>query len=260
MRLANLEKAFMGHLLHPHASESKFLAELLPLNKISKDMQLSIYRDNMSGAYQKALNQIYPACMNVLGEKYFQQLCRIYFFECPSTNADLNFYGEFFSVFIKEQVEERNELNEFYYLSELANLEWHWHASYFAEDDDDFSFEKLSLVKKLEQGKIIFSLNHSFSLHATMLPLLDIWNANKGVVKANQEFKMPNNKNYFCINRADCTLQVDELHKEEYVLLKKIMAGLSLEEISHLCVDIDLQSSIMKFIQKGWISRFEIKS
>lgn len=259
MPLANIEKKFMGHLLHQQSSEPSFLAELLPLNNISREKQLSIYQDNVNGAYQKALSQIYPACMNVLGEEYFNQLCRVYFIKYPSIDADLNVYGEHFSTFMLEQIEQHNELNGLGYLAELADLEWHWHASYYVNNDPVFSFDKLSLVEENEQEKIVFSLSNSFSLHATLYPLLDIWNANKDIVTDNQEFKMPGNLSYFCINRVNYTAKLEVINEEEYILLNNIIDGLPLANISSLDIEIDIQKSIMSFIQKGWITQFEIK-
>ena len=102
MPLANIEKSFVGSLLQPQENDTVFLSELLPINSISKEMQLSIYRSNINGAHQKVLGQVYPAILNILGEVYFNQLCRVYRLEYPSMDADLNNYGEKFSLFIKK--------------------------------------------------------------------------------------------------------------------------------------------------------------
>lgn len=256
MSLANIEKSFVDSLLQPQVNDTYFLSELLPLHAISKEMQLSIYRSNVNGSHQKVLGQVYPACLNILGENYFNQLCRVYRFEYPSMDADLNNYGEYFSLFMKEQLEQHQELIGMEYLADLACLEWHWHASYYAKDDETFSFEKLALIGADVQDKIFFRISHSFSLHSTIYPLLDIWNANKNSVENIQEFHMPESESYFCVSRKEFSPTVNLLDYEQYMLLKSISDGVSLVQLTEIDSVCDFENKLMSFIQQGWITGF----
>ncbi len=256
MPLANIEKTFVSSLLQPQVNDTDFLSELLPLHSISKEMQLSIYRSNVNGAHQNVLGQVYPACLNILGEDYFNQLCRVYRFEYPSTDADLNNYGKSFSSFMKKQFELHQELTGLEYLADLASLEWHWHASYYAKDDETFSFEKLALIGADVQDKIFLKISHSFSLHSTIYPLLDIWNANKNLVESIQEFHMPDSESYFCVFRKEFSPAVNLLDHEQYTLLKAISNGVSLVQLSELDSVCDFENKLMGFIQQGWITGF----
>jgi len=258
MPLANIEKFFVANLLQPEGNETEFLSALLPVGSLSEKKQLSIYRSNINGACQKVLGQVYPACKNILGEDYFNQLCRTYRFEHPSIDPDLNNYGALFSAFIKEQVEVQDELSDFEYLSELACLEWRWHASYYVKNDEPFSFEKFALVDVDEQNKLFFKLSCSFSLYSTLYPLLEIWAANKSNVDEKQEFSMLNQEGCFCISRVGFTPEIGLLDKQEYRLLKSISNGMSLTQLIELNEEhIDgFQCQIVRFIEKGWISGF----
>lgn len=260
MPLADIEKSFVHNLLQPQADEAAFLSELLPLDSLTEAKQLSIYRGNINGAHQKVLGQVYPACLNILGEDYFNQLCRVYRFEHPSTDPDLNNYGEHFSSFINGQFEIHDELSNFEYLAELAWLEWHWHTSYYAKDDGPFSFEKLALIDSDDQDKLVFILNNSFSLHSTLYPLLAIWKANKKNVEENQEFFMPESENYFCISRVNFIPVVELLNNDQYKVLKSISDGLSLTQLMERDAESadNFQSQLMNFIQKGWVSGFSL--
>lgn len=262
MPLANIEKAFVANLLQQQTNEAEFLSELLPVGLLSEEKQLSIYRSNINGAHQKVLGQIYPACLNILGEDYFNQLCRAYRFAHPSTGPDLNKYGKYFSVFIKKQSKIHNELNDFEYLADLAWLEWCWHSSYFAKDDAVFSFEKLTLVKAENQSKLVFNLSYSFSLHSTIYPLLEIWNANKNLAADKQEFVMPETENYFCISRNNFIPVVNLLNRQQYNLLKLISENLSLTQLTGIDVKLiaDFQNQLMGFIEQGWVSGFSMNS
>ena len=264
MPLANIEKAFMGHLLKPYTNDSVFLSELLPVGLLDKEKQLSIYRSNINGAHQKVLRQIYPACLNILGEDYFNQLCCAYRYEYPSVDSDLNNYGKYFSVFIKGQSEIHSELKDFEYLAELAWLEWNWHASYYARNDDVFDFDKLALVKTNDHSKLIFLLNDSFSLYSTIYPLLNIWEANKSNVEYEQIFNMLDSVSYFCIFRIDLAPEIILLNRHQYTLLKTISKGVTLTQLNELYMKNNekhiggLQKDLMNFIQQGWITGFSL--
>lgn len=259
MPLANIEKTFVGSLLQPQENDTVFLSELLPLNSISKEKQLSIYRSNINGAHQKVLGQVYPAILNILGEDYFNQLCRVYRFEYPSMDADLNNYGENFSLFIEEQIEQHQELIGLEYLADLAWLEWNWHAIYYAKNDKLFSFDKLASIDPELQGKIYFRISNAFSLHSTIYPLLDIWNANKGLVKNIQEFQMPDSEIYFCVSRQKFTPIVNLLDYEQYILLKSISNGMSFVQLAELDSVYDFENKLMSFIQQGWVTGFIVQ-
>lgn len=262
MPLANIEKAFVANLLQPQENVAGFLSELLPLGSLDEEKQLFIYRSNVNGAHQKVLGQIYPVCLNILGEDYFNQLCRAYRFEYPSTDPDLNNYGEFFSVFITEQIKIHDELSDFEYLADLACLEWHWHSSYYAKNNPVFNFEKLMSVDSAAHNKLVFSLSDSFSLHSTIYPLQDIWQANKNNEEDKQEFLMSESECYYCISRFNFSAEFEELSYYEYKLLKSISDGLPLSQLSEVSgerSDDDLQNQLINFILKSWVTGFLVK-
>ena len=256
MPLAEIEKSFMGKLLRPQENDDVFLAELLPLNAISEEKQLFIYRSNINGAHEKVLSQVYPACLNILGEDYFNQLCRNYRVEHPSTDPDLNNYGKNFSTFITKQLHLHNELIGLEYLPELALLEWQWHSNYYANNDAAFLFDDFALVDLGKQEKIVFMLGNSLSLFVTAYPLLEIWEANRNVINEVQEFIMPDNDTHFCISRVNYYPVVELLDKEDYALLMGMGNGLSLVQLAELNENADFHEQLVRFIQKGWVTHF----
>lgn len=256
MPLAEIEKSFMKNLLHPHIDEGGLLNELLPLNNISKENQLLIYRNNVNGAHEKVLSQIYPACRNILGDDYFNQLCRCYRFLYPSVDSDLNNYGECFSLLINDEYKSHDQLVGLEYLPEIAELEWKWHANYYVDNDDVFSFDNFSLVEPSEQEKVVFMLGNTLSLFVTAYPLLEIWEANRNVINEVQEFIMPDDDTHFCISRVNYCPVVELLKKEDYALLMGMGNGLSLVQLAELNENADFHEQLVRFIQKGWVTHF----
>lgn len=261
MPLADIQHSLMDNLLQAYNKSPVFLTELTTVGNLTQEKQLSIYRSNVNGAHQKVLGQVFPACKNILGEDYFNQLCGAYHFEHPSKHADLNLYGDQFPFFIEKQIKLHRELIDFEYLTDLALLEWHWHISYFAKDDELFDFKCLADVDGDNYDELIFTLNNSLSLHSSIYPLQEIWLANKSDVADTQTFTMQDMQNYFCIIRTGYVPLFEDLNKEQYILLNSIAKGFSLTKLIEYSEGKhgDFQIRLSDFISKGWVSGFYLQ-
>jgi len=252
MSLANVENGFLYNLIQPKKDVVNFMSELVEVGTLSVEKQFSIYQSNINGAHQKVLGQVYPACLTILGGEYFNQLCFQYRCEYPSTQPDLNMYGEYFPSFLEKLVATKKELSDFIYLSELAELEWYWHKSYFANNDPLFDFGKLANIDIKNHEKLSFTLSFSISLHATKYPLIELWNANTNEFTESKEFSMHDTECYFCIFRENYKPVIEILSKKQHACLSLISSKASLVELS----ESDLQNELMSFIEKGWVTGF----
>ena len=246
----------MQSLLSRSFEDQSLLVELKNGTRLTPEKQLNIYRRNINGAYQNVLAQVYPACRSILGNDYFNQLCRLYRFEYPSTDYDLNTYGYYFSRFLADHINSDERLCEYAYLEDLATLEWHWHLSYFARDDTPFDYAGLEKLTTQQQTQLVFQLSSSFSLHISMYPIITIWLANHDKPDTRQEFEHDGNSISFCIFRKQYEPQIEELNRIDYAYLHAIDAGTPLEQlIDEFGSKFSLRLPI--YIQNGWISGFE---
>lgn len=262
MPLADIEQSFMQCLIKPYHDADMFMSNLVVTGSLSPEKQISIYRSNINGAHESVLAQIYPACKTILGEGYFNQLCLIYRIQFPSKHADLNKYGKHFPVFIKVFLEKHNELQAFSYLSDLALLEWNWHAIYYSCNDLPFDFSLLANVAEEQQQKLVFHLSNTVSLQSSCYPVLAIWRANSAELnyekqESEQAFEMPDEEICFCIFRDNYEMALKELSTTQFEILQAIKAGQTLGELSDSFGD-DLQPALNYYIQQGWISGFSV--
>ena len=255
MPLESLQHEFTSALLQPEKDVSGFLGLLQSTHSLSVEKQLSIYRSNINGAHEKVLAQVYPACLNILGEMYFNQLCLLYRVTYPSKQPDLNQYGENFPRFIHEQQKKYTELLEFEYLPDLVNLEWHWHNSYFSENDDDFDFPKLMQVNENQYYRLVFCLSLSLSIHRTHYPIYEIWQANTHDADVHQIFSLPENDDHYCIFRSDYMPVIEKISATEYAIMDSILNNTTLDDLVSIYQD-ELQCHLNTFIQKKWITGF----
>lgn len=245
-----LQERFVGQLVKP-AKENDFIASLVPSLKLQPEQQLAIYQTNMRSALQNTLAQIYPVCRKIVGENYFKQLARQYINEQPSKNANLNCYGENLSSLIKMQCQQRDELTDFSYLSDLAQLEWFYHALYYAAEGERFDLALFSQLSPEQQESCSFLLAPQLRFIKSEHPILSIWQMNQSEELPSS---VPNKAENGCIFREHNQLKIIVIDDDIYQLLESIAAGHTLTQLSQTTPI----SYLPKFIQSGWITDFKI--
>lgn len=83
---------------------------------------IAIYRNNCFGTKINALKITYRSLYLFLGEDYFEQLATGFVRKNPSQHSNLDYYGDDFPSYIKQQQRTRPELGDYPYLAELAEL------------------------------------------------------------------------------------------------------------------------------------------
>ncbi|VAW47170.1 hypothetical protein MNBD_GAMMA04-524, partial [hydrothermal vent metagenome] len=150
MNLQVLQESFIKQIIQ-FETDSHFLNQLTPSLGLSPEQQVAVYQNNVRGALQSCLAQIYPVCRTILGKGYFEQLAKGYIQKHPSRHSNLNNYGEAFAEFVLQQCQQQPELTEFAYLSDLVQLEWRYHQVYYAKSSPQFDFEAFAKLTESQQ-------------------------------------------------------------------------------------------------------------
>ncbi len=249
MKLQTMQEVFIKQLSQ-FESDATFLTQLTSTSSLQPEQQIEIYQNNVRGALQSCLAQIYPVCCTILGEQYFKQLAKGYIQHHPSRHSDLNGYGESFSAFISEQCQQRTELFEFSYLGDLVQLEWLYHAVYYAASASLFDFDAFAKLSASQQENSVFQLAPCFQFMASDFPVLSIWQLNRSAT--GEQRSVPNNAEKVGIFRHENQISLFEIEPLEVDALSLIQSGVSLQTLVQSGVDHLLPT----FIQKGWIVGF----
>jgi hypothetical protein len=192
-------------------------------------------------------------CQKILGDNYFKQLAAVYIKQYPSKHYDLNGYGEYFSSFMNAQCQQRSELNDFSYLSDLAQLEWLYQQVYYADDGAVFNFSAFALLTEQQQALSVFQLVPCLKFINSDYPILSIWQLNQGDSTADQ--LLESSSENCCIFRKNNKIQLLTIDTNIFKLLTHISAGKTLEELALLGYNSDLTG----LIKQGWVSGFNVK-
>ena len=253
MNLKSTQEGFIKQLSHTQ-SRDDFLGYLSPCGKLSAEHQLAIYQNNVRGALQNTLAQVYPVCCKILGDKYFKQLARVYIKNHPSTHYDLNRYGEFFSDFLKSECQQQSELHNFLYLSDLAKLEWFYHQIYYAADATIFDFTAFAQLTEQQQAQSLFQLLPCLKFISSDYPILSIWQVNQA--EGNRQQTLNSQPENICVFRENNQIQMLQIDAKTVELLTLIKQDSTLEVISIA----GYGNQLAEFIQQGWIDGFKVKN
>lgn len=248
MNLQAMQEAFIKQLSEFQINAS-FLKQIKPRSKVLPEQQVAIYQNNVRGALQSCLAQVYPVCHTILGATYFKQLAKSYIQTHPSLHPDLNCYGEAFSVFMQQQCQQFSELAEFPYLSDLVTLEWSYHQVYYASSTPAFDFDAFAKLSDDQQAQKTFRLVPCLQFVESIYPILSIWKLNQKELPF-AKHQLSQQAENVVVFRKESRIELFEIELEVVSLLSLIQSGASLEKI----VQAELDAYLPPVIQQGWIN------
>jgi len=186
--LRNLQRQFSSAVLCEHG----IVTHNLPANycthisgQLTTEQLLNIYRNNVVINFREALKAVYPVIHKLVGEAFFNAMAREYMVKHPSRSGNLHEFGNQLSEFISGF----DPAGDLVYLSDVAKLEWAYHAVFHAENRPAFDLDKLKNVETSRYQKIKFILSPASRLIRSSFPILRIWETNQD----NRELSEPAN-------------------------------------------------------------------
>ena len=252
MKLEELQRQFANQIYNP--KQDKIFNEIIP-SKVAIADRLEIYRNNVFGNFDSVLEIIYPITKKIVGENYFDNLCKKYHKQHPSKSGNLDDYGKYFYKLINDLKSE----HKLPYLKDVAKIEWQCHFAYFTKDVAGFEVEKFQNLKEKELFKVRFKLHPSSYLLASKHPIYSVWKFSESDKK--QKLNLGKLKNeWVLIERANWKTNVLELSEPEFLFLKHIKKGQNLyqiyQDLNKKYPNFDIGSLINKYISNGVISGY----
>lgn len=137
--------------------------------------RFSVYRNNVIVSLSEALEQTFPAILNLLGEDYFKALARAFVVRHPPKSPVLIWYGADFADFIKEFP----PLEAYPYLADVARVEWAWVTAYHAADADALDPAVFGAVDPESLASVRFEKHPAANVIVSRWPVWDLLRANR---------------------------------------------------------------------------------
>ncbi|MBL4671988.1 MAG: DUF692 family protein [Arenicella sp.] len=154
-------------------SQDDFLDRVLSLSKTLETAspehqhRIWIYQNNVFGAVQDYLEEVYPATRGVVGADFFKQMAQIFIQNSPPSTGNIHFYGEGMSTLCGSF----DGLEGLPYLFDLMHYEWALHKSYFSVVSNSLDPNGVQ-QEELLTSSVIY--NDSVSLIFSAYPIYEI--------------------------------------------------------------------------------------
>lgn len=252
MRLEDIQQAYAKAI---YANDSSALEAIIHENPaFCAEKRIGIYQNNTLGALKTTLSNTYPICESLVGKDYFGQLANHQVKQHPSTNRNLDIYGTDFPATLATLIEQRAELAELAYLTDVAQLEWQLQQSYFASDRQSFDLEAFAALTPEAQTQVTFTLADDVSLIDSPYPIYDIWHSHQQ--KTSPEISHTEH-NYLLIQRAKWKVTAELIDGTYYDLLRAIAESKTLLELTVFLQDspVDLATLIQQKMISGFLTQ-----
>ncbi|GLQ30024.1 HvfC/BufC N-terminal domain-containing protein [Litoribrevibacter albus] len=263
MSLREMQKAFYEGIFNPNNTEN--LSELghtvaTTNAPLTAEDRIEIYRDSILGGITEALTSIYPVCVKLVGETYFTHMVAGYLTQYASGSPDLGDYGEHLAQYIADFTPAK----ELFYMPDVAQLEWHWHKAFNAEESGNaqaiqFTVAELANLSEEQQPFIQFCLSPSASLMSSAYPVHKIWQVNQDDYQGDQMVNLDDGGVRLVIWRSpDYGMRIDVLNDSEHEFLSALYHQQAFGDVAQLPCATDINELLPKFIQMGLIVGFNL--
>ena len=217
--LRDLQDNFIANVFD--SNDNGFNQSILS-DSISGARRLQIYHNNIYISLTDALIAVYPVVNRLVGDEFFKFMANEYITAHPSRSGNLHEFGNRFAYFI----ESFQPAGELVYLSDVARLEWAYHAVFHAAGSPDFDVAKLEQVTEQDYHKLVFTPNPASQLVASPYPILQIWEANQGDRELDnnnnaipETISLDDGKTRLLVIRRNLDIEFQALDDAEYAFL-----------------------------------------
>ncbi|WP_298628423.1 DUF2063 domain-containing protein [uncultured Legionella sp.] len=253
--LMELQQQFQNFLL---SGDTCIDESVIETETVAVATRLGIYKDAYKLRLIESLTTSFPAVHAYLGTEEFQKLCRSYIAFHPSTYRSIRWYGHVLSEHAKHYY-----TNAYFYVAELADLEWKMTLAFDAADDPVLSINDVASVP------VDSWANMQFALHSSVQRLNYSWNTVPVWRALTNDSDLPEWDNtskvtpWVLWRSQDNLIQYYSLSEEEAWALDAVIQGLSFGELCEgLCqwiavddVAMRAASFLKNWIQQGIMSR-----
>lgn len=260
MDLEQLQKAIYDGIFHATPENiERASAYINSTEKLTAEEHLAIYRGSILGKLTIALTQIYPVCVKLVGDEFFDHMVAGYLEKYPSGSPDIGDFGGLLADYIAEF----KPAKELVYLPDVARLEWVWHRAFNALNDVDMEgllpLTELANLDEEKQGDIRFCLSPSAHIFSSDYPVHRIWEVNQDDYAEDKAVNLDDGGANLLVRRdPDFEMHIDLVSDDEYKFLTAVQEGKPFSTIADMDFNQPVTAIVPRCIQVGWLIGFKL--
>jgi len=225
---------------------------------LTAEQRFGIYSGSVHGILTQALGVMFPICKSLVGDDFFDNMCRIFIDKNPPNTC---FFAEYGSQ-LPEFINTFEHVKDLPYLHDVARLEWIRQMIWHDEKPQISDFSGLATLSEDEQSNVVFTLSNRMRLIKSDYRIDDLWFAHQ----PDNEIKLEDidiNKAIKLIVKRDkniikiSTFSENEADSNFWDFLNAISKGDKLESLAEQFGE-SLGSHLNQGIQGAWIQSFTV--
>ncbi|PKF62566.1 DUF2063 domain-containing protein [Psychromonas sp. psych-6C06] len=247
MKLKQLQTQFADSLFY----EGDAITESIKTTQqISPDQRLQIYRNSFIMGVTEALVITYQHTSSLVGEDFFNAVCRTFILQNPPKENNIITYGKGFSCYLSALP----QLQSMPYISEMARFEWALEQTCNTPVSVlQLDLEKLGQLTEDNLANLTFSTPTQITLFESEQNIALLYEML--IAEQVQETDL-NTPCYLVLKKQpDFKIELISLDKLSFRLLQQIQAGKTLAEISR----DGLEAQLPHLLEQALLNGFTIK-
>jgi hypothetical protein len=238
--------------------KSAAIEHILGDDNLTAEQRLGIYSGSVHGILTQALGLTFPVCKTLVGDKFFDNMTRLFIDKFPPITSVFAEYGDKLPLFLSTF----DPIRDIPYFVDMARFEWARHSVYHQQSLQTIDFEKLAEIPEAQQENLSFKLTKTLHLIQSDFRIDDIWFAHQqeSDIKL-EEIDLEERVKLFIWKDKE-TIKISLMsHTEEdsayWDFLNTLSSGATLGNLAESFGE-KLPEYLNQSIQSGWIRSFKI--
>jgi len=247
-KLKEMQRNFIQDCLSPDFSQENILMKGdINTDKISAYGSMEIYRESAIGNLHTVLQLTYPVVEKLVGEEFFEYMCRKYIVQNWPETGNMDDYGKEFSEFIANF----EPAKDLIYLEDIAKLEWLFHETSIANDAPTIDQDAMSAVTPEKYYNLYLHIHPSVKFMQSRFPINKIWEMNQDDADDVDEINLDESDGtYLMLARPFLKTNIIEITEAESNFINNLIDGDSLFQAFESATEINEQFDLSQILQK----------
>ena len=251
-------KSFQGDFIDAlfGGDKAPAVSHVIGDDTLTAEQRFGIYSGSVHGILTQALGVMFPICKSLVGDDFFDNMCKIFIDQNPPATSFFAEYGAALPEFIKSF----EHVNDLPYLHDVARLEWIRQTIWHEEASQTSDFSGLATLSEDDQSNVVFKLSNRMRLIKSDYRIDELWFAHQPDNEIELEDIDINQAVKLIIRRDQNIIKISSFDENEadssfWDFLKAISKGDKLESLAEQFGE-SLGSHLNQGIQAAWIQSF----
>ncbi len=253
-------KTFQGDFINAifGGDKAPAISHVIGDDTLTAEQRFGIYSGSVHGILTQALGIMFPICKSLVGDDFFNNMCKIFIDKNPPNTS---FFAEYGSQ-LPEFIGTFEHVKDLPYLQDVARLEWIRQVIWHEEESHSSDFSGLATLSEEDQSKVIFKLSKRMRLIKSDYRIDELWFAHQPDSEIELEDININKAVKLIIKRDQNIIKISTFSENEtdsnfWDFLYAISKGNNLERLAEHFGE-SLGVHLNQGIQGAWIQAFSI--